>query len=801
MQYKIVNLRVKNFKCFDNTKFYEFRIEYGKNPIILSGPNGFGKTTFFDAIELIFSKNITRLDKGIEKKTTNLGKNILLNKANEDGYVVLTLRKEKSEFLTIFAKILNINHKLEVEDSIYYGEIREFISTDKLDSFLCSYVHWKDAVDNENLIKYRAKNFNVYYYVSQAESVHFLKRTISDRKNAMNVLLNTDFIDDRKKVVIDLIGSRNGLSGHLINDEIMTLDSELKKKAAILKVLSKSSMQAEVEKIEYVDLGLYNKDSNLYFWDSASIAELDNSEIKRGINILESIISFWENKKDYGNYRWNEDISKVLKGNSIQDYIDYREYVINNLVSMQNVEQQLEKWDSTIQIYNCTLLFRQETPEETSYKEEDIIALKKLIPKLEKYDFSLIKSITGEILSLRSTFSTNQKVIDKLTNARNALKNAKNEYDEQGTACPYCNTKFANTTLLNDGFEEVEKLLQIESGSIGERIALKRKELESAVEKVKEIVHPYVDGLDESVIDLLIQRKTSLKGFISDSGRVANVEKVVKYLATADYVSETEGDNLIIDIQRVLSGLIRNIENQEFDNLYIKHKYEKVEELYGEDIKKMMEQMTVETLKKKFKYLEKVVWEKENTEIYVIKGEMKDLIVRKEKITRIRQQLNELSKVYDKSVEEYKNITLKQLRVPLLIYTGKILQDYQNGLGVFVSKDEMRFVSNGDAKHDILNTFSSGQLSGFVLSFLFAMNKQYIKASSDDIGFILIDDPVQTMDDINISSLIEVLRNDFSDKQIILSTHEMDKENYILYKFYKYNRIGQSFNVKEEIYG
>lgn len=152
-------------------------------------------------------------------------------------------------------------------------------------------------------------------------------------------------------------------------------------------------------------------------------------------------------------------------------------------------------------------------------------------------------------------------------------------------------------------------------------------------------------------------------------------------------------------------------------------------------------------------------------------------------------------------VDDYKNITLKQLRVPLLIYTGKILQDYQNGLGVFVSKDEMRFVSNGDAKHDILNTFSSGQLSGFVLAFLFAMNKQYIKASSDDIGFILIDDPVQTMDDINISSLIEVLRNDFSDKQIILSTNEMDKENYILYKFYKYNKIGQSFNVKEEIYG
>ena len=226
MQYKIVNLRVKNFKCFDNAQFYEFRIEYEKNPIILSGPNGFGKTTFFDAIELIFSKNITRLDKGIEKKTTNLGKNILLNKANEDGYVVLTLRNEQSDCLTIFAKILNNNHKLEVEDSIYYGEISGFISTEELDSFLCSYDDWKDSVDSENLIKYRAKNFNVYYYVSQAESVHFLKRTISDRKNAMNVLLNTGFIDDRKKVVIDLIGNRNGTSGHLINDEIIDMDKK-----------------------------------------------------------------------------------------------------------------------------------------------------------------------------------------------------------------------------------------------------------------------------------------------------------------------------------------------------------------------------------------------------------------------------------------------------------------------------------------------------------------------------------------------------------------------------------------------
>ena len=381
------------------------------------------------------------------------------------------------------------------------------------------------------------------------------------------------------------------------------------------------------------------------------------------------------------------------------------------------------------------------------------------------------------------------------------MKNVKNEYDEQGTACPFCNTKFANVALLNDGFAEVDKLLQNESGSTGERIALKSNELESEIKRVKKIIHPYMDGLDENTINLIVQRKISLKGFISDSGRIANVEKVAEYLADTDYVPQTDRNKMVIDIQRVLSGMIKNIQNTEFESLYDKHEYDNVEKLYGKDITDIKKLLPIETLKKKCRYLKGIVSEKENTEIHTIRKEMKELIIRKAKVTKIRQQLYKLSKVYDNAVEKYKNYTLKQLRIPLLIYTGKILQDYQNGLGVFVNKDEMRFVSNGDAKHDILNTFSSGQLSGFVLAFLFAMNKQYIKASSDDIGFILIDDPVQTMDDINISSLIEVLRNDFANKQIVLSTHEMDKENYILYKFYKYNQVGQSFNVKEEIYG
>lgn len=802
MQYKIVNLRVKNFKCFDDKKYYEFCIDYDKSPVVLSGPNGFGKTTFFDAVELIFSKNITRFDKEIEKKNTDLGKNILLNQANQDGYVVLTLKRGENEFLTLFAKILNSNHKIDVENSIYYGYSSKYIRTEELDGVIVDYDNWKDVIDSETLIRYRIKNFNVYYYVSQAESVHFLKRTISDRKNAMNVLLNTGFIEERKKLVSNLIGSRNGTNGYPINDEIISLDNKIKNLAIKLKTLLKTNnTQTGVEKIENIDLGLYKKDSDLYFWDNSNIVELDASSIKKGIYLLSSIISFLENEIDYRNYEWNENILKIIDGNSIVDYVNYRDYIVNDSVSIKKIEQQLEKWDSMIQIYDCTLLYRQDSLDAANYKEQDAVMLKKLVPELCEYDFSLIKNISNEIVNLRENLSSNQKAIDKLTSARNTLKNAKNEYDEKGTRCPFCNTEFNDLRLLNEGFEEVGKLLKSESGNLGERIVLKNNELADAIEEVKEILRPYVYGLDENTINLIIKKKTSLKGFASNHGRVANVDKLVKYLVDIEYSSEKEEDNLVLDIQRTLSGMIKKIQNEEFNALYDKYRYVDVEKRYGKCINEMKGQVSLEMLKQKVLYLEKLNYEKENTEINEIKQEMKKLIIRKEKVTKIRQRLNDLSKLYDKKIEEYKNITLKKLRVPLLIYTGKILQDYQNGLGIFVSKDEMRFVSNGDAKHDILNTFSSGQLSGFVLAFLFAMNKQYIKPSSDDIGFILIDDPVQTMDDINISSLIEVLRNDFADKQIILSTHEIDKENYILYKFYKYNKIGQSFNVKEKIYG
>lgn len=803
MQYKICQLRVNNFKCFDDSGFYEFKIDYRRNPVILSGPNGFGKTTFFDAIELIFSKNITRLETSIEKKNTNLGKNILLNKANKDGYVVVTLINEEGEYLTIFAVITQSVHKLMVDNAIKYGVKRGEIATESIKSFFDDYSDWRDDLNEFNVLKYSPQHFNVYYYVSQAESVHFLKKTISDRKDAMNVLLNTSAIDQRINYIYDrLIGRKSNSTGVLINDEINRIKSEISNKISLIKKVFSDNGTSLNTDVEYIRLMSSQQNEKVLFWDERILTEYSVSEIKSAIQDIEALHSFSNNEEDYKILLWNNRINKLLQGRAILDFIQYRKYIVDNKVSMKVIEDTIRKWDKISEIFSRSSLFRSEPCDVAKFKEEDLIILNRLMPELIDFDMQSTKNLVSEINNLGKSLSTRQTVIAELENARNALLRAKTKYDKESPVCPFCNQKYEDAEELSKAFEMAAELINEEKSSSLEQIIEKQKEFQLIIKNAKQKVLTILKDFDEEDINNLQSYKSGLNEFASDINRVSDVEFLFTIIDGNESWKDLEINEMKIEIQRLITDKLKTYVNSEFMNEYDKYNFERIVEKYGSILKEKQEKLRdKKEVDSKITYLKKVIQERENNEIVGIKNEVKQKIIRLEKLKRVRGNLEKLQKIYNSSIEEYKDMVLKKLRVPLLIYTSKILQDYQNGLGVFINKKEMRFVANGDAKHDILNTFSSGQLSGFVLAFLFSMNKQYIKESADDIGFILIDDPVQTMDDINIASLIEVLRNDFANKQIILSTHETEKENYILYKFYKYNQIGQSFNVKESLYG
>lgn len=800
MQYKIKSVRLKNFKCFDGSKYYEFILDDTKNPIILTGPNGFGKTTFFDAVELIFSNKITRFNEAIEKGNTDLQKNVLLNEADSDGFIVCTLINENRESLSLIARIDHGMHKVNYSDSITYGMVNESISTENLDGCIREYSDWRKSISEFDVLKYSKENFAVYYYVSQAESVHFLKQSITQRKDAMNALLDLGDVDSWVKFLQDkLIGKNASSSNVAINEEITSLDIKIDEDIDQLKVFGTIDESCcEFEFFNIINLG--NMDS-APIWDTEKLQEVGVVELERGIRDIDRISHLVKDYEDYKKHLWNKKLETAMVS-GIEDWLLSRGYVKDKKIDVDGIKHAIELENRVITIFNNSAFLRSKEIVPSDYSADGMRKLKQLFPQCVLFDIEDVQSICTNLIEMSKTLSSKQAVIKKMENARVALHEANEEFDEKTDKCPYCGQQYGESIKLKEAYEAAHALLEKENGAELKKYNELLKQLEETIKESKNALNKEIGSLNDSDVTAILDEIRRLSAFISDKKRVENVEMLIP-LITVDKVFEDMGkQEQKNELQRIFIEEKKDFSNEDFTNNRSSYAYDSLLEEYP-DIEWSKQDLLQdeEMVENKKDYIKAAINSKKNEKANEIKARIRKNIRKWQTLKVIREDLKNVQKVYSNAIESYKNQILKRLRVPLLIYTGKILQDYQNGLGVFISKDEMRFVTNGDVKHDILNTFSSGQLSGFVLAFLFSMNKQYVKESEDDLGFILIDDPVQTMDDINISSMIEVLRNDFKDRQIILSTHETDKENYILYKFFKYNRIGQSFNVKDQLYG
>ena len=114
------------------------------------------------------------------------------------------------------------------------------------------------------------------------------------------------------------------------------------------------------------------------------------------------------------------------------------------------------------------------------------------------------------------------------------------------------------------------------------------------------------------------------------------------------------------------------------------------------------------------------------------------------------------------------------------------MQDCYHGRGLLMkpdfSKKRILFVSNSyKSDVDALYTMSSGQLVSLSIAFLLTLNKLYANCL-----LLAIDDPVQTIDDLNLWGLIETLSHDFNQHFLLLSTHEQDYSQLLTNKLIKW---------------
>lgn len=181
-------------------------------------------------------------------------------------------------------------------------------------------------------------------------------------------------------------------------------------------------------------------------------------------------------------------------------------------------------------------------------------------------------------------------------------------------------------------------------------------------------------------------------------------------------------------------------------------------------------------------------------------GIFSKLSERQKKIQLIKNKVDKLRGIYSNQTKEFKASLIKDLKIPFHIFSARILQNYNQGMGIFIFSDQDKIVfSNINKKdHDVTRKLSSGQLAVTSLAFFLTMNKVY--RNFNLLNLLAIDDPIQDLDAINIHTFIELLRHEFAGEyQLLIATHDDMNARYMKYKLEKYvkNQEVKQINVQD----
>lgn len=174
--------------------------------------------------------------------------------------------------------------------------------------------------------------------------------------------------------------------------------------------------------------------------------------------------------------------------------------------------------------------------------------------------------------------------------------------------------------------------------------------------------------------------------------------------------------------------------------------------------------------------------------------DLQNIKLENEAANKAKDKVSKLRTVLEKAEQKYANQTISEIELIFHIYSGRLIQNYQRGLGLFIESREgkqLRFLTAEKSDHDAVMSMSTGQISALSLAFFLSLNKVY-----SDVPLILIDDPAQSLDDVNIASLTDLLRCELNHCQLIISSHEEDISAYMRYRFNRAGLTTASLNMQ-----
>lgn len=766
-------ITLKNFKVFGDEP-YTISFE-DSNLVLLDGPNGYGKTSVFDAIELGLTGNISRL---ISLENRQNPADVVVAHRGAGRVEIILEFKDKYAQLRVFQRKLkqpipNISKRISRFQELW--ELFEIVDGKAVLSSQSSLDSYFDSKDF-------SRDFLLFHYVQQEETSRFLKsNNEAQRAEELAQLFgNTREADDKLNRLL-------GISRQLAASK-KSISVRLEEIKRLYQIDDNTSITTGASEPHVYVLPWLAEVDKTPFWDEITIAELNQEKLNSSLteithikNFVAHQVFFFRNRR-FENAILQRDVLELYVGyfNSINDHDLY----IKRSNTYQLIRSSYEVFKSgdlnlIRAIADLESVFQALKYESTA---EFDAALQSLVAEENKA--SGLGSIYSELIKHHDAMFAG---LEKMPNE---------------SVCMLCGNDYQSHDALSHAIAKHGHLLRSELSAQDKLLVAARDAFNTNF--LSPLLQACVAFLDTTPPPTQ-QELLSLSKALAEKERFDRVRKWLlseriehdDLMATTfpvqggDHYIAVSTDNLCERIRSAIGAVPEGYHEANGANIFGRI----YRDYFNNELEKLS-QISRGLLEKKESYIKSLYF----SSLKEVSEELGKLSKRSELLERAWTDVSNLVTAVKTQIRQYRKKLITDIEIPFYIYSGKILQTHQAGLGhgIFIKdptgEDELknvRLVSNWESDHDILNTMSSGQISAVVIALTLALHRVYSK----DFSSILIDDPVQTMDDINMSSLVEVLRNDFSQKQIILSTHEDKVARYFTYKYLKHSESVKIVNL------
>lgn len=776
---KIKKLYIENFKGIKSG----LTIDLNKDAelmTILSGPNGFGKTTVFDTLDICLTGQLHRFKKDepfdqVQKKTTGRSKPYYQNQDGHDVVLKLLIEDDSKNKSYVIIKhyddIAGVD-RIDAAKSNIPHESNQFFKTyltDKIEYFNDSDYSELDMVGQNEINKLFFEDstdfkldstYYLFNYLQQEENIYFLKKNEDLKGDSLSFLFNIVDEESKKNKLLEILNNLNNQANILYSNQ-----------KSIEKTISSSN---EVEYLKLFEAKDFEFDKEYPFNES-----LEKEKKRDLLNDELDILIEFRGKFSPSEFQKFTRYNYVNK-NLIADKELIESLLLKNIYSeeiLQEIISNNEKINKISSLNNLTnrTLIKEEIFSwliKDNYNEV-FLRYTKEVDALEQIDREL-----GEI----------GKIITALLSSRDeALKKFNSLIEKElieNNNCPMCNTPFGSYKELIDSItDKTEALKSFQKTKIEQRDEI-IKRIDLIVEELKEAAKLFLDNnkiISNSILSILRSVSNHLNLFSNILSGLPEIES----LETEElfFTKVPDEKDLNTNVGKFINFLVEKVlPKYKYNELSILNR--EIYSNYFDNQESNFNSCTIELLNKKKDYINLQYSLEVNKDLYFLKK-------RAEKLEEIRVKTKE---IYDKlhvTIQLHKKQMIEKIKIPFYIYSGKILQSYQQGLGIFIDirktgqSNKVWFKTGNSSDHDIVYHLSSGQMAVVSIAFCLSLNKVF--NTNKNFQFLAIDDPIQTLDDLNVHTFIELLRHDFSDYQMLLSTHDDFTSKYIKYKFEKFD--------------